>query len=301
MNKNEKKQNNNQKPKEKKKSFLSNLIQVEDTPKPQEEIETKNEREIQEKDKEQSADVDQIQQTEQPQVSQEPEQLQEKKLVKPMTKDAQKKNEKKSQKEKSSRDQNGLTEEEKLLLRAGEGVNLIPKKSRGEIKKEKKKFSFNLSSILSLIILITLSLGIVFFNILSKQQLNVAKEKLYARETELGENTDKIISNEAIVERIDLYKHLQQGVFSPKEILEYIIQVVNRAGNITIRTFELGNDLGFEMSGNSSDLSVVARLWYLLGIDDNIITVNLESVGKSDSGVSFTFRGELNSSNFIEN
>jgi hypothetical protein len=278
MNKNEQKQNNNKEKQEKKKSFLSKLIQVEENPEPK-----KTEPKPQE----------------QPQQKTE---VKKQKVVEPIKKDEKEKSKKtKTTKTEQPADKNGLTEEEKLLLRTGEGVNLIPKKSKAEITKEKKKFSFSLSSILSLIVLIMLSLGIVFFNILSKQQLNSAKEQLYSREAELKEYTDKIVSNEAIVERIDLYKHLQQGVFSPKEILQYIMKIVNRAGNITIRTFELGNELDFEMSGNTSDLAVVAKLWYLLGIDDNITTTNLESVGKNESGVNFSFKGELNSENFVEN
>ena len=41
------------------------------------------------------------------------------------------------------------------------------------------------------------------------------------------------------------------------------------------------------MSGSTSDLAVVAKLWYLLGIDENIDNVNLESVGKGEQGLVF--------------
>ena len=194
---------------------------------------------------------------------------------------------------------NGLSEDEKLLLNTEGGVNLIPKKYKAEVQKEQKKFSFSVTSMTSLVVLIILSLGVVFFNILSKQQLNVAKERLYTREAELEIYADKMLSNEEILDRIDLYKHLQQGVFSPREILEYIMSVVNRAGNITIRAFDLENNLNFEMSGSTSDLSIVAKLWYMLGIDSNINTINLNSVGKGDSSVNFSFEGELNTDKFI--
>jgi hypothetical protein len=153
----------------------------------------------------------------------------------------------------------------------------------------------------SLLVLVLLSLGVVLFNIISKNQLNQAKEKLYDREIELEQYTDKIIANEEILDRIDLYRRLQEGVFSPKEILQYFMGVVDKAGNIEIRTFDLGDNLSFETSGSTTELSVVARLWYLLGIDDNIETVNLNSVGKSEGGVSFTFEGQLNTDKFINN
>jgi hypothetical protein len=253
MNKNEPKQNIKPKEEEKKKSFLSGLIEVEEEPK-----------------------VDTVVQDAKPHVNEE---------VK-----------KTPGKEKEI----GLTEEQELLLHTGEGVNLIPKVSKEEVQKEKKKFSLNLSSIVSLIILIVLSLAVVFFNILSKQQLTSANKQLQQRESELETYTDKIISNEEILERIDLYRYLQQGVFSPKEIVEYIMRITEQSGNITIRSIDLSNTLGFEFNGSTTDLAVVAKLWYLLGIDDNIVTINLESVGKGESGVSFSFAGQLKADNFIE-
>jgi hypothetical protein len=89
-------------------------------------------------------------------------------------------------------------------------------------------------------------------------------------------------------------------VFSPKEIVEYVIRITEQSGNTTVRSFDLSNNLGFEFNGNTTDLAVVAKLWYLLGIDDNIVTINLESVGKSETGVSFSFAGQLKADNFIE-
>ena len=273
MNKNDSKQNIKPKEKEKKKSFLSGLIQVEEKPKEKNQPEKK----IESADSETNNPPKEVVVNDsQPHVSEEVKKATEKKK------------------------ESGLTEDQKLLLRTGEGVNLIPKASKEEIQKQKKKFSFNLSSIISLIILIVLSLAVVFFNILSKQQLNSANKELQKRELELEGYTDKIISNEEILERIDLYRYLQQGVFSPKEIVEYIMRITQQSGNITVRSIDLSNNLGFEFNGSTTDLSVVAKLWYLLGIDDNIITINLESVGKGETGVSFSFAGQLKADNFIE-
>ncbi|MDD3474742.1 MAG: hypothetical protein PHP08_02465 [Candidatus Dojkabacteria bacterium] len=199
----------------------------------------------------------------------------------------------------SKPEEKGLTEDQQLLVNTGDGVNLIPKKSKAEITKEKKKFSFSISSLISLAVLVILSLAIVLFNIVSKQQLNAANKELYSKELKMEDYYDEIISNNEILDRIDLYKYLQQNVFSPKEILEYIMAIVNESGNITIRSFDLSNSLGFEMNGSTSSLEVVSKLWYLLGIDDNIETINLESVGKSDEGANFSFKGQLNADYFI--
>jgi hypothetical protein len=192
-----------------------------------------------------------------------------------------------------------LTEEEQLLVNTGEGVNLIPKKSKAEITKEKKKFSFSVSSLVSLSILVILSLAIVLFNIISKQQLDAANKTLYSKELKMEEYSDEIISNSEILDRTDLYKYLQKSVFSPKEILEYIMAIINESGNVTIRSFDLSNSLGFEMNGSTSSLEVVSKLWYLLGIDKNIENINLESVGKSEEGANFSFKGQLNADYFI--
>lgn len=207
----------------------------------------------------------------------------------------------KPKKEKIVDEKKGLSEDESLLLNTGEGVNLIPKKSVAQVKKEKKKFSFNVSSILSIVILLSLSLGIVLYNIISREQLNASKKRLYEREAELEGYADIITANDEILDRVDLYIFLQKGVFSPKEIIEYIMSIVDRSGNVSIRSIDIGNTLDFEMSGNTTDLSIVAKLWYLLGVDSNIDTVNLESVGKSDTGASFSFRGQLNQNYFIDN
>jgi hypothetical protein len=279
MNKNVDEKNKKRKEGKKKKSFLSGLIQVEETPPEKEDT---------------SKEVEQN--------TQQPPQPPEQKPEVPQTNTSIKKSTKKKSKAKDSgksKDENGLTEDEKLLLNTGEGVNLIPKRSKAEITKEKKKFSFSITSMISLLLLILLSLGVVFFNIISKRQLNSAKESLSRRESELETYTDKMVSNEEILVRVDLYRHLQESVFSPKEIVQYILGVVDRSGNVTIRDFVLGDDLDFEMSGGTTDLSVVARLWYLLGIDDNIITVNLNSVGKGTDGVSFSFEGQLNTDKFL--
>jgi hypothetical protein len=274
MNKNVDIQNDNASEKEQKKSFLSGLVEIERDPK---KTSTPQEPSVEVKD----ADTGQTFET--------------------VNSEIKTKKKKKKVKEEKKKNDNGLTEEEKLLVNTGDGVNLIPKKSEAEITKEKKKFSFSISSMISLLILILLSLGVVLFNIISKRQLNNAKESLYNKEIELESYTDKMISNEEILDRIDLYREIQEGVFSPKEIVQYILGVVDRSGSVTVRTFDLGDDLSFEMDGSTTDLSVVARLWYLLGTDDNIITINLNSVGKGDTGVSFSFQGELNADKFVGN
>jgi hypothetical protein len=202
---------------------------------------------------------------------------------------------------KSKDEKNGLTKREELLMRGGQGVNLVPKKSEEEIEKEQKKFSFSVGSIVSLILLVTLSLGVVLYNIISKGQLNSAKKQLFEQEVRLESYQDKYISNQEIMDRIDLYKKFEKAVFSPKEIIDYIMALVDKSGDIDINGFDLDESLNVEISGSTSTLGIVSKLWYLLGTDKNIVTVNLSSVGKNEEGVSFSFEIQLDTEYFTEN
>lgn len=194
-----------------------------------------------------------------------------------------------------------LDEEEKLLLRTGQGINLVPKKSKQEIKKEEKKFSFSISSILSLILLVILSLGVVFYNIISKQQLTSAKQRQNNLENELQSYSDKYISHQEITERIELYKGVKSAVYSPREVVEYVMEIVERQSNIEVKSFNIDDSLKFEMSGGTDDLESVAKLWYMLGIDQYILNINLSGVSKTETGANFSFEGELDRDKFISN
>ena len=209
-----------------------------------------------------------------------------------------KKNKKKL--DKGKEEKNGLTKREELLMRGGEGVNLVPKKSKAEVQKEQKSFSLSVGSIISLILLVILSLGVVLYNIISKGQLNSAKKELFEQEVRLESYQDKYISNQEIMDRIDLYKKFEKAVFSPKDIIDYIMALVNKSGDIDINGFDLDESLNIEISGSTSTLGIVSKLWYLLGTDENILTVNLSSVGKNDEGVSFSFEIQLDTDYFIE-
>ncbi|KUK76186.1 MAG: transmembrane(s)protein [candidate division WS6 bacterium 34_10] len=197
--------------------------------------------------------------------------------------------------------ENGLDEEQKLLLRTGQGINLVPKQSKQEIKKEEKKFSLSISSILSLILLVILSLGIVFYNIISTNQLSSAKQQRSEMESQLQAYSDKYISHQEIIERIDLYKNVKSAVYSPREVVEYVMEIVERQSNIEIRSFNIDDSLEFEMSGETDNLETVAKLWYMLGVDRYILNINLAGVSKTDTGANFSFEGELDRDKFITN
>ncbi|KKP65561.1 MAG: hypothetical protein UR61_C0018G0011 [candidate division WS6 bacterium GW2011_GWE1_34_7] len=180
-----------------------------------------------------------------------------------------------------------------------EGFNLIPAMSQEEKAKIKTKNTLNIGSILSIIALASVAIGIVSFNILSKAQLNSKKASLSKIEKTTVSKMDKIISNNAIVDRAVLYLQVKKDSFSHKKIIEFFTEIASKTEGITFRSMDISEDLTFEISGTGPSLERIARLWYLFGVHENIKSINLQSVSKSDTGVTFSFEGELNITNFI--
>lgn len=184
-----------------------------------------------------------------------------------------------------------------------EGFNLIPALTQEEKVKIKKKNTFNIGSVLSIIFLAVVAIGIVGFNILSKAQLNSKKSTLNRLERSVYEDVDMISTNNAILERALLYDRFKKGSFSHRKIIEYLKEIAaiergNKRGRITFNSIEISEDLSFNVSGSAPNLEQVAYLWYLFGIDESIDFISLESVGKSEEGSRFSFEGKLRISNF---
>jgi hypothetical protein len=199
-------------------------------------------------------------------------------------KDVKKKQEKKKKKEKETGND----------ARIAEGVNLIPTLTEEEAQVEESKRKLNLGSIVSLLLLVIVSIGILGFNIFAKFQLNAAKEELYTLENDALDLSQKILDNKEILERILLYKEIQKTAYSPKEVIEYINDIITKSGgHSSIKDFVFGNDLSFEFTGYANNFEEVSKLWYLLTNDVNIEEVNLDTVGKNADGVSFSFEGVM--------
>ncbi|HNW23347.1 MAG TPA: hypothetical protein PKH06_01130 [Candidatus Dojkabacteria bacterium] len=179
-----------------------------------------------------------------------------------------------------------------------EGVNLIPSLTKEEKVHVKKKNTLNIGSLLSIIVLSTIALGIVGFNITSKMQLNSSKSNLSRIEKSVNTQIDKIESNNIILTRIDLYQTVKKNSFSHKEIIEFLNEVSGKVSGISYRSISISEDLTFELSGNSPDLEQISRLWYLFGINESIENINLESVAKNENGATFSFEGKLKFDSF---
>ena len=180
-----------------------------------------------------------------------------------------------------------------------EGFNLIPSMSEEEKVVEKTKSTVSIGSVLSLIILVVIILGVVGFNIVSRQILNVKKDELFKIESRINLQADKIIANDEIVDRAVLYSNVKRGAFSHKDIIEFLTKMGTKVGDIQMRSVMISENLDFSYSGYSTNLEQVSKLWYLLGIDEKIEHINLQSVGKGYNRVSFTFEGKLDGKIFF--
>ena len=173
------------------------------------------------------------------------------------------------------------------------GINLIPTMSTEELKQEDKKKKMSSSALISVSVLFSVSILVIGFNIISKIQLNAEKEKLYNHEKRIEGYNQLIIDNSEIIERVLLYKDIQEGKFSTKAVIDYIQDIAKKSGNSNLTEFSFTGSNVFSFSGEATDLEDVAKLWYLLTNDLRMENINLKSVSKGEEGTRFSFTGEL--------
>ena len=179
-----------------------------------------------------------------------------------------------------------------------QGVNLIPSLTKEEKIHFKKKNTLNVGSLLTVILLSTVAIGIVGFNITSKMQLNSKKNSLTRIEKDINSKIDKISSNDIILTRLELYETVRKNSFSHKAVIEFLNEIKARVNSTSFRSITISEDLSFELSGSSPDLEQLSRLWYLFGVNENIEMINLSSVSKTETGATFSFEGKLKLDNF---
>jgi hypothetical protein len=67
---------------------------------------------------------------------------------------------------------------------------------------------------------------------------------------------------------------------------------------ITYDSMEISEDLSFKISGDAPNLEQLSRMWYILGVNENIETIKLKSFSKTETGATFSFDGKLVLDNF---
>jgi hypothetical protein len=179
------------------------------------------------------------------------------------------------------------------------GINLIPTMSKEEIKDEDKKKKINTSALISLSVLFSVSILVIGFNIISKIQLNSEKDKLYAHETRMEAYSQVIIDNNEILHRVSLYRDIQDGRFSTKEVIDYLNKIAEKSGSSVLTEFAFSGGTNFRFTGEALDLEDVAKLWYLLSNDSKMKDIELKNVTKGEMDVRFEFSGVLVKEEFV--
>lgn len=184
------------------------------------------------------------------------------------------------------------------IIRGLKSINLIPPLTAQEVVVVQSKIKLNVGAAISLSILFLITLLIVGFNVFAKLELNSSKDRLYKLENTLNLRENIIASNEEIVRRVDLYRKVEGKTYSTKDLINYFQNLSN--GLAKINTYEITDASTFVISGTSSSLLDVAKLWYVLGNDKYIKSVNLENVVKDSTVARFGFKGELDLGQFKE-
>lgn len=180
------------------------------------------------------------------------------------------------------------------------GINLIPTMSEVEIKTEDKKKRVNLGSLVSLSLLFSVTILATGFNIISRMQLDSQKRRLKEVEKRVMEYSYISSGNTEILERIFLFKDIQEGRISTRILIEELRSVANTSGNNVINTFAFPGGEAFEISGDSASLEDVAKFWYLMDNHEKFEDVQLRSFSGTGDKASYSFTGRLNLEEFVQ-
>jgi hypothetical protein len=180
------------------------------------------------------------------------------------------------------------------------GVNLIPTMSDEEIYVEEKKKKVNTGSLVSLSLLLSVTILVVGFNIISRIRLNSQRNQVQEKERRIREYSQVISGNTEILERVFLYEDVQKGRISTRKVIEHFRNAAASSGNNILIDFVFPGTGSFEFSGEGTNLEDVAKFWYLLSNDEKLEKIELRSFSRGDGVSRFSFTGALKVEEFIE-
>ena len=180
------------------------------------------------------------------------------------------------------------------------GINLIPTMTEVEISTEKNKKRVNFGSLISLSLLFSVTILVKGFNIISRIQLDSQRKKIQEVEKRVLEFSYVSSGNTEILERIFLFKDIQEGRISTRLLIEELRAVANTSGNNIINTFAFPGGTSFEIGGKSSSLEDIAKFWYLLDNEEKFENVQLRSFSGTGDRASYSFTGRLNTEEFTQ-
>lgn len=179
-----------------------------------------------------------------------------------------------------------------------DGINLMPILTKKEVVAEKRKITLNVGSVISIVIFLAITIGVVAFSAVSKVQLNQEKEKLFELETEVKAQSSKILNNQEILKRVNLYRDISSSQFSARKIFEYFSGIAKKQGDITLSSFVFRSGTVVSFEGQGDSLDTVSKFWYLLNEDELVKQASMDNISRSVDFVRFSFRVELEKDSF---
>lgn len=182
-----------------------------------------------------------------------------------------------------------------------EGINLIPPVPLAVKQKKEEYITLGVNFAFSLLLFIVLTIAIAGFNLWVELNNKVAKKQLESLETQILDKSPILTRNNQLVDRIFIYKSIEDSLYDPQMVLSYWNDIMQNFGEIT--EIKISNDLQFEITGKAKSLRDVATIWHLLSVDKRVNKVVLESFSKQNSKdgketVAFVFVGNLNFETF---
>jgi hypothetical protein len=184
------------------------------------------------------------------------------------------------------------------LVKGTKSINLIPALTQEQVVVVQTKSQLNLGAAVSLFVLFLLTVVIVGFNILAKLELNKSKTALFKVENTLNQRESLISSNDEILKRVTLYSKIESTSVSTKDLIVYLQSVSSGMG--TVSEIAIVDGSSFVITGDSNSLNDLSKLWFILGNDKFVESVNLKDVTKSPNSTRFTFEGKLKFEEFKE-
>jgi hypothetical protein len=183
----------------------------------------------------------------------------------------------------------------------GKGViNLVPVTPPEIKKKQENMVSMSVNTAFSLLFLVVLTIAIAGFNLWAQLEYKVAEKKVASLHDAISSKDLILSQNKKIVDRIFIYKSIEESLYDPQTVLDYWNGLFHDFGDIT--SININSDLSFEIIGTANSLKDVGTLWHLLSVDQRIEEVVLDSFAKNESDeesfVVFTFVGKLNFDEF---
>ncbi len=183
-------------------------------------------------------------------------------------------------------------------------INLIPQKTKEEVKDEVKKSKINVSGVLFVLLVVSVSLIVLGLNLYARLDYNSKNQKLANSKSDIIalQSTEKM--QKTLNRKLSTYEAVKEGDFSADRVLRYLLDVSSDLSNVNSLYVDEG--LNFQMEGTASSYSNVARLWHDMSRDkDYFSTVNLQYARKqtdtespeSEGSVIFAFSGKINREN----